>query len=496
MKRNETRHKPQRHACRALGVIVGMVAMADTATAVQPAIDELPAPALFSPALRVAQSSSRGSDSKAADTDPLSKDALFGTAGGAAAAPEKPAARFSGFFDAVGAYTYADPTHWSRAVARLQLAAQGELAENVKWKIGARVDGDLIYATSDFYLDPVKKNQRLDAFWGENYIDFSAGSWDFRLGTQQIVWGEVVGLFFADVVSARDMREFLLPGFDIIRIPQLAARAEYFVGDSHLELVWIPLPAFDRIGEPGADFYPAPLPSPTSPQVAAMFEDPVTPDRKLSNSNVGIRANTLLAGWDLAAFYYRSYATSPTFYRMPSSTPGLPFMFQPRYDRIWQAGGTATQDFGDVVFRGEAVYARGQGFSVTSLSTPEGVVERSTLDYVLSIEFQPWDDARVNIQGFQRLYYGGDTGDVALKSDGFGASLFVSAKLTSAFEPQLLWIQNFKDAGGLVRPRLNWHAAKNTTVGFGVDIFTGASDGYFGRYGNRDRAYADMRYNF
>ena len=181
---------------------------------------------------------------------------------------------------------------------------------------------------------------------------------------------------------------------------------------------------------------------------------------------------------------------------MPSGTPGLPFVFQPRYDRIWQAGGTVTKDFGDVVMRGEAVYANGQGYSVTSLSAPEGVVERSTLDYIVSVEFQPWDDTRINVQGFQRLFHGGDVGDLVIKSDGFGASLFVSTKLTNAFEPQLLWIQNFKDAGGLVRPRLNWYAATNTTVGFGVDIFTGSSDGFFGRYNNRDRAYADLRYNF
>jgi hypothetical protein len=60
----------------------------------------------------------------------------------------------------------------------------------------------------------------------------------------------------------------------------------------------------------------------------------------------------------------------------------------------------------------------------------------------------------------------------------------------------LLWIQNFAHGGGLVRPRLNWYPAKNYTVGFGVDIFTGPADGYFGRYNNRDRAYAELRYDF
>lgn len=408
-------------------------------------------------------------------------------------ATDRPTARLGGFLDALPAYTYSNPSHWSRAVARLQLTAQGELAEQVKWKLGGRVDGDLVYDYSNFYPEPVKNNQRLDFFYRENYLDFSAGDWDFRVGAQQIIWGEVVGLFFADVVSARDEREFLLPSFDIIRIPQAAARAEYFAGDSHLELVWIPVPAFDNIGKPGADFYPAPFPS--SSQTAAQFEDPLKPGRQLSNSSYGVRANTLAAGWDLAAFYYRSFSTTPTFYLLPS-TAAQPFTFQPRYDHIWQTGATLSKDFTDFVLRAETVYTHGQGYSVTDPSAPQAVVIRPTLDYILSAEWTLPGDTRVNVQGFQRVFFGGSVADFGIKSDGFGASIFVSTKLTSTLEPQLLWMQNFKHAGGLVRPRLNWLAAKNTTLGFGLDIFTGPTDGFFGRFNNRNRLYAEVRYDF
>ena len=168
---------------------------------------------------------------------------------------------------------------------------------------------------SNFYLQDVKENQRVTAIWRENYLDFDAGGWDFRVGAQNIVWGDVVGLFFADVVSARDLRDFLLPSFDVIRIPQWAARAEYSTGDSHVELVWVPIQTFDNIGKPGSDFYPVPLPSPTPENVAAVFQNPDRPSSSLSNSAYGFRANTLAGGWDIAGFYYRSYAGSPTFYR-------------------------------------------------------------------------------------------------------------------------------------------------------------------------------------
>ena len=421
-------------------------------------------------------------------------DAPAGAPAGAPADATPSSVKVTGFFDGLGAYTYGEPGHWSRAVARLQLNAQGRLSENVTWKVGGRVDVDPLYYGSDFYSDRVKRDQRLDFFHRENYLDVSAGDWDFRLGAQQIVWGEVAGLFFADVVSARDMREFLLPSFDVIRIPQWAARAEYTTDVAHVELVWIPIPEFDRIGKPGSEFYPAPLPASVVPELADRFLDPMKPARNLGNANYGIRANTLVDGWDVAGFYYRSFSTAPTFYRVVADDGGL--AFQPRYDRIWQAGGTVSKDFETFVLRGEAVYTHGQGYTTLDGAGDEGVIRRNAFDAIVSVEFPLPHDSRLNLQAFDRAYSGGGSGDIALKADGFGASILVSTKVTPAWEPQIMWIQGFRDQGGLVRPRVNWYPARNTTIGFGADIFTGPAQGLFGRFGNRDRLYTELRYDF
>jgi hypothetical protein len=429
---------------------------------------------------------------------PGSREELFGLKppGGAPAAEEKPPFSVTGFYDFLGAYTYSDPSHWSRAVNRLQLSAQGAWGPHVKWKIGGRFDIDPVYYWSNFYLEEVKRDQRTSAFWRETYVDFSAGALEFRLGAQNIVWGEVVGLFFADVVSALDLREFVLPSFDIVRAPQWAARAEYFKGDSHVELVWIPVQTFDNIGKPGSDFYPVPLPSPTSQSEASVFQNPVRPSRTLSNSAYGIRANTLVAGWDIAAFYYRSFSNSPTFYRIPGPSAQVPFNFAPRYDRIWQAGTTVSKDFGEVVLRAEAVYADGRNFATTDVTVPNGVVGRDTLDWVVSADFTVFGDGRLNLQAFQRLYFGGSAEAVALDAGDFGASILLSKKVTATVEPEILYIQTFGGGGGLIRPRVNWLPFKNTKIGLGVDIFTGPIDGLFGRYNNRDRVYTEVRLDF
>ena len=148
------------------------------------------------------------------------------------------------------AYTFGKPAHWSQMLVRSELDAQGAFNDRLKWKIGARLDANAVFYATDFYPSAVRRDQRVDVIWRENYLDVDAGDWDFRLGAQQIVWGEMVGLFFADVVSAKDLREFILPAFDIIRIPQWAARAEYAKNDFHAELVWIPVATYDNIGKP------------------------------------------------------------------------------------------------------------------------------------------------------------------------------------------------------------------------------------------------------
>jgi hypothetical protein len=444
---------------------------------------------------------------------PISKDELFG----APPAPAKQAAplaepvpapspapvqaqapkeqgeqdiQWSGYFIEEAAYTVSDPSHWSRAVSRLQLTGQGSL-NGLKYKISARVDGDLVYADSDFYPADVREDQRLDFFLRENYIDFGVAGLDVRLGRQQIVWGEVVGLFFADVVSAQDLRDFILPSFDVLRIPQWAARVEYFAGDFHAEAIWIPVQSFDDIGKPGAEFYPVGLMAGNLPN--AQFRSVEEPSESLDNSAYGLRMNTLASGWDLAAFYYRSHTNSPTFYREIGGS-GEP-IFTPRHDRIWKAGGTVSKDFGAFVLRGEAVYTDGQTYSVDDPADSDGVVKRNTFEYIFGLDFSLSGDTRFNVQGFHRIITGDDD-DILPEVGGVGFTVLLSTKIARNWEPQVLWIENVSQGDRLIRPRLNWAAARNTMISFGADIFAGPETGFFGRYGNRDRLYTELRYDF
>lgn len=398
-----------------------------------------------------------------------------------------------GFVQTEFARTVATPDHWSKMLTRAELGTTGRSGQRLKWKLSARLDYDAVYDLYDTYPPDVRKDQRFNFTLRENYVDFAAGNWDFRIGRQQVVWGEIVGIFVADVVSAKDLREFILPEFEILRIPQWAARAEYSLGNMHAELLWIPVPSYDKIGKPGAEFFPSPPPPP--PGFATTFLGESRPARNLSNTNYGARIGALIDGWDLSGFYYRSTDASPTFYRQVLTTPQPSFLYQARHDRIHQVGTTVTKDLGSFVLKGEGVYTRGRRLNVLRVSDDDGVVPQNAIDWALGLDFTPTPQSRFNVQFFQRAILDRDP-DVIPRSRENGYTIFLSNKLTERVEAQVLWISSLNRTDWLLRPRVNWNFETNWRFSVGADVFHGPPVGLFGRFNNRDRVYAELRYTF
>lgn len=400
---------------------------------------------------------------------------------------------FSGFIQNEAAYTYADPEHGSKFKTRVHLAAEGSLGEHVKYKISGRFFYDAIFDLNDFYTDEVKDDQQWEAMFHETYLDISAGDWDFRLGRQHIIWGEVVGLFFADVVSAKDLREFVMQDFDLIRIPQWATRAEYFKDDFHAEFIWIPYMTYDEIGVPGSDYYPIPPLPPAPFQVQINNEH--QPSDSLDHSAYGGRLSILKGGWDISSFYYSSMDASPAFFRTVQTEPTPLVIFQPNHDRIHQIGFTASKDFASFIINGEAVYTMDRWFSVSDLADADGVVQQDFLDYIIGFERPLPHDSRLNLQFFQRWFPDHDP-NIFQEEFETGLSLYASTKLSEKFEPEALFIYSTTHKDYMTRLMLHWYPAQNWALTFGTDILDGTAIGLFGRFDQTDRVYSEVRYSF
>lgn len=384
-----------------------------------------------------------------------------------------------GYGELAAAYNTAQPEHWSKLRARLELGVSGSLDWGARFKVVGRLEGDAAYSVEDdFYPLAVRRDQRHDASLREAYLDFGAGDWEYRLGRQHVVWGEMVGLFLADVVSARDTREFFLEEFETMRIPQWAVRAERFAGDAHLELLWVPYPSYDRIGEPGADFYPFPV-APGTPVTERK------PGRsKVANHGLGGRFSYLLSGWDLSGFYYQSTDVAPTLYQ---TALGLEL----RHDRIQQFGGTFSKDFLDFVFKGEAVYTRGRSYVSLDPDAPNGLRESDGLDYVLGVML-PLGDWRFDAQVYGRHLA---DYDAALLSDRdeTGITLLVNRRFGDRVEAEVLYLTGLNRSDWSLQPRLRWNVTQEWRLQFGADLFGGSEIGLFGQYDASDRVFIELR---
>jgi len=384
-----------------------------------------------------------------------------------------------GYGELAAAYTTAQPEHWSKLRARLEVGVSGSFDWGARFKVVGRLEGDGAYSLEDdFYPAAVRHDQRHDASLREAYLDFGAGNWEYRLGRQHVVWGEMVGLFLADVVSARDTREFYLEEFETMRIPQWAVRAERFAGDAHLELLWVPYPSYDRIGEPGADFYPFPVAAGTP--VAER-----TPSRsKLSNHGLGGRFSYLLDGWDLSGFYYQSTDVAPMLYQ---TADGLEL----RHDRIQQFGGTFSKDFRDFVFKGEAVYTRGRSFFSLDPAAISGSAESDGLDYVMGVML-PWGDWRFDAQFYGRHLADYSAGLVSDRNE-TGLTLLVNRRFGDRVEAEVLYLTGLNRSDWSLQPRVSWSVTQEWRLQFGADLFGGDEVGLFGQYDASDRVFVELR---
>ena len=476
--------------------------------------DDLPPPAKKKPDAPASRESLFGDDLPPAKKEPAapSRESLFGDDLPKAKKPaetkedlfgdvkgkpkgDEPASGWRGYVQFDLAYTYEDPEHWSKARTRFEIGRQGRLSDTVRYKVTGRVEYDAVFDIErNFYPIEVRNDRRRDFQVRETYLDVApGGDWEFRLGRQHIVWGEVPGLFFADIVSAKDLREFVLPEFDTLRIPQWALRADYYKSDFHFEAIWIPRPTINRIGKPGDDFFPFPPPPP--PGFVPIFQGEAKPDRTLGNSNYGLRMSTLKSGWDVSAFAYRSVDGDATFYRDVVGGPAPSFIYRPRHEKLTQAGGTVTKDLGEAVLKAELVYNRNKGFSVQRLSDVDGVAKLDFFDYLVGLDFTFAGDVRLNTYLFQRHFTDHDP-DVVPDRTESGLTVLLAKKFGSALELQALFITSLNRSDWMFRPKATWNFAKNWRMNVGADVLHGPQLGFFGRFAGSDRVYADIRYSF
>jgi hypothetical protein len=397
----------------------------------------------------------------------------------------------SGYLREEGAYRVSQPQNLSLLRSTIFANLTGQVTEGITFRVSGRLYYDAVFDLTSQYPDAVSDQEKRDGEFRDTYMDVSKGNWDVRLGKQQIVWGEAIGTFIADVVNARDLRESVLPSFDFIRIPQWGTDVEYRRGEFHVEGIWFPVPVMDIVPRPGAEFAPA---LPVIPDYQIVFQHEAQPSDSLKNGEFGGRLSYLLGGWDFSAFYFRTWDKEPVYFR--TIEPGVITLF-PTHPRITYDGFTFSKELSAVVLKGELTYTEGKYFSTTDLSSPTGVVSKNTIRYLLGADHTFDNSVQLGLQASQQIIqrYESDLFMQKRQQTSVSARLerpFWNDRLVPSFEA----ITDLPYEDYLLRPYLSYKWASRWSVQLGFDFFGGSQDGPFGQFGHHDRVYSAIRYDF
>ncbi len=329
----------------------------------------------------------------------------------------------------------------------------------------------------------------------EAYLDVYFPKFDLRIGQQQIIYGKAEGVFITDIVSPKDLSEFLLPDFDEIRMGVTAVKLNYYFGINSLEAVWAPVftptrrPAEGSIWSPEMSF-------PVQPDFDYSTSE-IKPS--LPNSEFFLRysAMTSKADFELVGGYHWSddpvMRLTKTMDTLSMQLTGL--TARPEYHRMGLFGGSLSTTLGGFVLRTEAAYNTGRYFQTSAIQQTDGTIAKDYLFYMAGLDYS-LGGVKLSAQFIQEYIV--DYEDDIEQEEFENTMTFLAAK---DYFREKLWLELFAYVGlnkgdALIRPKIRYDFADGFDVQLGANIFAGDESGLFGQYKDNTMLYWKVKYSF
>lgn len=384
----------------------------------------------------------------------------------------------------------------------------GRLTQNISFRILGRLRGD----TQD-QIEPGDPGSQSDtrsdwnrrAFFGDSldaelreaYADIYAGDWFFRLGKQQVVWGQADGLRVLDQVNPLSFREFILGDFEDRRIPLWMANVERSFGSVTVQFLWIPDHTYNEIPNTGTFQPTSPLLVPSPP---ADFSGPIQPvqgnrpNQIITDDDYGVRLTGFSHGWDWSLNGLYSYGDVPVI-RQQLNQDGV-LLIASDYERSLLIGGSASNAFGKFTLRAELGYATNRYVLTNDPADEDGVVESSEISNVIGLDYQANADTLFSGQLFMSVLPDNPKGTLRDQTTGVLTLLVRRELRNDTIRIEGLLIQDLNQGDGVLQVSANYELTSSVTLSVGGDVFYGSANGIYGQFDQTDRITLGFEYGF
>ncbi|BDU51322.1 DUF1302 family protein [Haliovirga abyssi] len=343
------------------------------------------------------------------------------------------------------------------------------------------------------HINPILYNynseSNIDLKLKEGYIDLYFENFDLRIGKQQIIFGKADGVFITDVISPKDLTEFILPDFDEIRIGVNAAKLDYYFGDTTVETVFIPdfqgdiLPASNSIWA---------IKKPQEFENATMDLSKMSMKNNLKNSSFAIKISSINDFLDYELISGYLWNSTPV-NNISKGSSGL--VVQPEYYRNKIIGGSFSKSVAGLILRGEGALYIDKALQTKNILN-EGVVKKNDLNYMIGIDYNILGVNLSNqiIQEYILDYK--DEDEVMQDKLKTTLTLNINDKfLRDTLFCQLFAYYNVETKDALIKTKVDYSLFDGFNIIGGGDIFVGDS-GPFGQFDNNDMIYTKVKYSF
>ncbi len=333
----------------------------------------------------------------------------------------------------------------------------------------------------------------------EAYLDLYFDNFDLRVGKQQIVWGKADGVFITDIVSPKDLFQFLLPEFDEIRIGVEGAKFDYYLNDNTFEIVWLPVFSPTKYANLNSIWSV----TPTFPMVPTFDRSKLRINPSLENSELFLKYSALTEYVDFEIMGGYMWDDDPTMFSSFVPTGGgmnsTYLVITPEHKRLSLAGGSFSTTLGPLVLRGESAYYFGKYFNTTNPTVNQGVIQKDYIHYMVGTDFNLFD-VNFSIQFIQKVImdYENIIKSTPLFNDEFSNMMTFLARysiLNETLDLELFSYYDFEFDDALIRPRMLYDFSDAINLQLGANIFTG-TEGMFGQYNKNDMIYGKIIYSF